>query len=1144
MSNEDIDCAFVYGNNNVVYSAGAHFSGSSYTAGCYNSPVGNISGYDINLPDDEALLGETHFTLDFLVRDDTGQREQLQYWLLEQFGLPNMYRRYVHMIVNGIPQTARSGCLGSNAIYEDVQQPSGETIEEWFSNDSEGDLYKTDCWDEFDDAGVRQTSCIALNRLENYTTTGGVKDVARYRWNWRPRAVNGTANDFTSLFELVDAANAVAPGYQSAVECIVDVPHWMKTFAMNDLSSFWDAFGNPNGKNTYLYKPERSGWKLMCWDFDVGLGVFNDPTDAALFGANDPTVSRMIPQTPVWTRLYWCALQEAMDTFFRVGPGTPINRLLDAKYTAFRESGIGLNSPDAIKNWITGRRNYLQTQLNTVAAAFAVSNPSTITTGTNLIVLSGTAPVTVHTILVNGIAYPITWTTVTAWRMTMPVSSATTTLEVQALDRLGHPIPGGEALINVTYTGDDALPEDYIVINEIMYNPLISESAYVELFNTSSNYTFDLSGWRINGLDFTFPAGTIITNRQFLVVTKNRGAFGAAYGWNIPAICEFDGQLDNGGETLTLIKPGATPDQDVVVDRVTYDDDAPWPTAPDGSGFSLQLLDPSQDNNRVSNWTDGQGWRFHSFTRSVGSSTNGRISFFITNATGGDFYIDDLSFVAGSVPGVGTNYLINGDFESLSVAPFVLGPMASNSTIVTAIAHSGNASLHYVQSPGSIQLTSFYQDMPPVVTQAVYTLSFWFLSGAQGTSFRSRLNNFFDTTADIRSTAVTPGGPNAIVDSVQPYPPLWLSEVQPTAGQTTDNAGEPEPWIEIYYGGSAALSLDSYYLSDNFSNLTRWAFSSTAAIQPQQYMLIWADGEVAESTAANPHTSFRLSPTNGSVVVSRLLNGVPQIIDYFNYRDVATNQSYGAHPPGQSSFRQVFDYPTPRGTNDPTRAPVPVFINEWMAGNSGAVRDPADGDFDDWFELYNASSNPVDLSGYKLTDLLSNSNKFTIPDGFVIPPRGFLLVWADEEESQTVVGGDLHVNFRLSAGGEEIGLFEPRGARVDAITFSGQTNNVSQGRFPDSAPAPYPFMVSFTPGAPNALSAPALEFLDITVSATSATLTWRAQPGRTYRVQHSADLINWSDLPENVSAIGQSASVVDNSIANVTQRFYRVSLLP
>ena len=101
-SNEDVDGTFVYGTNRVVYNVGAHYSGSPYTLPPYTSPVGALCGYDINFPADDAFLGTTHIVLDWPIRDDTDQREQLMFWLLDQYGLPNMYRRYVIMFVNGI----------------------------------------------------------------------------------------------------------------------------------------------------------------------------------------------------------------------------------------------------------------------------------------------------------------------------------------------------------------------------------------------------------------------------------------------------------------------------------------------------------------------------------------------------------------------------------------------------------------------------------------------------------------------------------------------------------------------------------------------------------------------------------------------------------------------------------------------------------------------------------------------------------------------------------------------------------------------------------------------------------------------------------------------------------------------------------
>src|SRR3989442_9168595 len=98
-----------------------------------------------------------------------------------------------------------------------------------------------------------------------------------------------------------------------------------------------------------------------------------------------------------------------------------------------------------------------------------------------------------------------------------------------------------------------------------------------------------------------------------------------------------------------------------------------------------------------------------------------------------------------------------------------------------------------------------------------------------------------------------------------------------------------------------------------------------------------------------------------------------------------------------------------------------------MANNAVTLADPADDQFEDWFELYNPGAEAVDISGYYLTDTLANTTLWQIPDGAVVPPRGFLLVWADSEAGQNGPGRDLHANFKLSASGEAIGLFAAGG---------------------------------------------------------------------------------------------------------------------
>jgi len=123
----------------------------------------------------------------------------------------------------------------------------------------------------------------------------------------------------------------------------------------------------------------------------------------------------------------------------------------------------------------------------------------------------------------------------------------------------------------------------------------------------------------------------------------------------------------------------------------------------------------------------------------------------------------------------------------------------------------------------------------------------------------------------------------------------------------------------------------------------------------------------------------------------------------------------------------------------------------------------------------------VDLGGYFLTDLLTNKFQFEVPNNghYLIPPGGYLLVWADNETGQNNTNrADLHVNFALSRDGEAIGLFAADGTTIDAVTFGPQSSDVSQGRFPNGA-APVFSMPTPTPRAANVLPNTAPEWAPI-----------------------------------------------------------------
>jgi hypothetical protein len=158
----------------------------------------------------------------------------------------------------------------------------------------------------------------------------------------------------------------------------------------------------------------------------------------------------------------------------------------------------------------------------------------------NLLALTGTAPIGVKTIEVNGIAYPPTWTAETSWTINIPLNAAVNSLSLQGYDLRGNPISSASDTITVTYTGPAAEPQDYLVINEIMYNPLVPDASFIEIHNTSVNVSFDLSNYRLNGADFTFSEGTIIAPGGFVVVVKKPTVFAATYGSSLPIAGVFN----------------------------------------------------------------------------------------------------------------------------------------------------------------------------------------------------------------------------------------------------------------------------------------------------------------------------------------------------------------------------------------------------------------------------------------------------------------------------------------------------------------------------------------------------------------------------------------------------------------------------
>ncbi len=145
-----------------------------------------------------------------------------------------------------------------------------------------------------------------------------------------------------------------------------------------------------------------------------------------------------------------------------------------------------------------------------------------------------------------------------------------------------------------------------------------------------------------------------------------------------------------------------------------------------------------------------------------------------------------------------------------------------------------------------------------------------------------------------------------------------------------------------------------------------------------------------------------------------------------------------------------------------TFGPGQIVVNEYSASNLTFLDDF--GRSDDWVELYNTSSNYVDLTGYYLSDNPNNPTKWRFQSGF-IPPNGRVLVWCSGKDISS--GTVFHASFRLSQlKPEYVLLSDTAGNVLEAHLMERTQGGHSRGRITDGANL-WGLFETPTPYAPN-----------------------------------------------------------------------------
>lgn len=295
-----------------------------------------------------------------------------------------------------------------------------------------------------------------------------------------------------------------------------------------------------------------------------------------------------------------------------------------------------------------------------------------------------------------------------------------------------------------------------------------------------------------------------------------------------------------------------------------------------------------------------------------------------------------------------------------------------------------------------------------------------------------------------------------------PADAVALSEIMiSNKGSVPDNLGGYPDYIELHNGSSEKADISGYGLSDSLLEGAKYVFPAGTVLEPDAYVVVWCGGEAEDGM----HAPFKLSAgeeavlfdASGRPLDTAVLNSVDSGMVLRREGEVWTQAKpcpgYPKTEAGMAEYEASL-----KETED-----MGLYINEFMASNATTICDSF-GSYSDWIELYNSTDTDMDISGFGISDNLSQPMKYRFPDGTTIAAKGYLVVFCSGNEGMQ--NGELHAPFGLRSYGEDVVIANRAGRIIDSYSFKNQETDVSMARIPDGA-GEFQSNSQPSPGYPN-----------------------------------------------------------------------------
>ena len=263
---------------------------------------------------------------------------------------------------------------------------------------------------------------------------------------------------------------------------------------------------------------------------------------------------------------------------------------------------------------------------------------------------------------------------------------------------------------------------------------------------------------------------------------------------------------------------------------------------------------------------------------------------------------------------------------------------------------------------------------------------------------------------------------------------LVISEVMSSNDYTlTDEEYGTPDWIELHNTSSEEINLEGYCLSNNTKKLRKFSFPDVT-LRAGEYLLLYAS-DVMETESDKLASGFSISRGGEYLILTDPFAGLVQQLEI---PELAADISYAQSSSGQYGYTSS---PTP-GSENIDSAIQASLSDLFDPANHALVLNevcpyPAKGFA--WAELYNASQDTIDLSGYYISDRSAEPMLFRLPAVSIAPNSHALLYFSDDE---TLEQDGIAVGFSIGSADTTLTLSDTAGRQMNTLSWE---NGIPKG---------------------------------------------------------------------------------------------------